>query len=594
MKTPLFLSLLPLFLMSCGGPSGDKEKAHLKNNRVVDIELEVEEKGELDPIANQGAIKGGSISTWQGSFPKSLNMFLDYNRFSIQVCELLFEPMAELHSEENRFIGVLADKWDVSEDQMQFTFHIHPKAKWSDGKDITAEDVVFYYDTIMNPKNLTSLFRVHYKYIERPEALDQKTVRVKAKTKHWSNFQTATTLVALPKHDMEGKNFNKINFDIPVVSGPYQIDKVQKGRSIALKRRGDWWGRVKKYSLGKYNFDHILFKSMDDQTKTLEYLKKGDLDLYPIYSSKIWAIQTDFPAVQKGWVVRQNIFNHEPKSFQGMAINLRKDKFKDRRVRLALAHLLNRKLMNDKFMYNEYYLLNSYFPDLYPELLNPKTPLIQFDSDKARELFSQAGWKVNQMGKLEKDGQVFKINFMHHSPDLRHINRYKEDLESVGIEVSIETLSYSTIQKRIDNHDFDLHWRNWGAVRLRDPEALWSSKEAHEVSTNNIAGLENAEVDALIEKQKTEMDINKRNEILREIDAILVKEIPYVLMWGAPSARLLYWNKFGTPKYVLDKFNQEEEVTTYWFVDPAKEKKLQQAIAAGQTLPKEPGKVIYP
>ena len=106
---------------------------------------------------------------------------------------------------------------------------------------------------------------------------------------------------------------------------------------------------------------------MEDRTKALEAFKKGDLDVYAVYTSSIWMKQTDFDAVQKGWAVKQQIFNREPIGFQGMAMNLRRDKFKDVRVRKALSYLMNRQLMNEKYMYNQYFLLNSYYLSSYYE-----------------------------------------------------------------------------------------------------------------------------------------------------------------------------------------------------------------------------------
>ena len=256
--------------------------------------------GEQDPIALSDAQSGGTFTTWGGSFPKSLNMFLDYNRFSANVMGLLYEPLISLHSTDNRPVGVLAESWEVAEDEMTFTFKIRQDATWSDGKPITSADIQFYYDIILNPKNLTSLFRVSLKRFERPVALDDKTIVIKANTKHWNNFYQAGNMVALPSHTWEGKDFNKINFEFPVVSGPYAMGDVKKGRSISLKRRHDWWGRTNRYNAGKYNFNKIVYRSMTDRNKALEAFKKGIFDAYPIYTSSIWMKKLNLIRLRKG------------------------------------------------------------------------------------------------------------------------------------------------------------------------------------------------------------------------------------------------------------------------------------------------------
>ncbi len=561
---------------------------------VIDSEVIVE-AGDPDPIASPEAVKGGVYATWGGPFPKSLNMWLDNNSFSAQIGGLLFEPLVGMHSTEDKPVGVLAESWEISPDGKTYTFRIHPKAKWSDGREVAAEDVQFYYDTMMDPKNLTSLYRVDLSRFARPEVIDEKTVRITAEEPHWKNFWTAAGFVALPKHAWQEVDFNKLNFEFPVVSGPYELADVKMNRSLVLKRRGDWWGRVKPYNAGKHNFDHLVFRSTEDRNKVLEMLKKGDVDSYPIYTAKIWAEQTDFPQAQKNWVVKQSVFGKEPKSFQGIALNLRRPIFQDVRVRRAMAHLLNRELMNEKLMFNLYFLLNSYYPDLYPDNVNPDAPLVKFDPEKARALLEEAGWKVGPDGFLAKDGQRFTVTILHYDgTELRHLNVYLQDLRAVGIDAQIEVISRASFTKRVDDHDFDMIWAAWGASRLRDPESMWSSKTADEIATQNYPGVKDQEIDRLIELQKTEMDAGKRNEILRQIDARLVDIMPYVLLWQSGSNRLLYWNKFGTPTTVLGKYDGADSALVYWWHDAAKAAALQEARAADRALPAEPAEVRYP
>ncbi len=584
-----------LLLMACGKSSPPPTTQSAP--KVQDTPVKVEATGEIDPIASPDAVHGGSFCSWPGDYPKSLNQWLDYNSFSMAVSSLMFEPLIELHSTENRPIGDLAESWEISPDKKTYTFHLNPAAKWSDGTAVTAADVQFYYDVIMNPKNLTSLFRVDLSRFSRPEVLDDHTVRITATEAHWKNFWVAGSMAAFPRQAWANLDFNTVNFSFPVVDGPYALDEVKTNRSIRLKRRGDWWGRIEKYNLNKYNFDYLVFKSMEDRAKALEFLKTGGFDEYSIYTAKIWAQETNFSQVQKNWVVRQNVHNDEPKSFQGFAMNMRRPLFQDPRVRQALACLLNRQLMNEKLMFNQYFLLNSYYPDLYPNDINPAIPVTQYDPDKARALLKEAGWQVGIDGVLAKDGQPLDITILHYEgSDMRHLNIYLEDMKAVGIRAHVELTSQSTWTKRIDNHEFDMVWAAWEAVRLRDPESMWSSKTADDIATQNYCGLKDAEVDRLIEAQRTEMDLGKRNEIDKQIDQRLMALGPYVLMWQSPSSRLLYWNRFGTPKYVLSKYSDngpEGDPLEYWWYDPAKAAALDDAMKRDVSLPALPAEVHY-
>lgn len=555
----------------------------------LDDTVAVEAGGEADPIANPAARPGGTYTTWGGPTPKSLNMWLDYNSFSANVMGLLFENLVSLHATEDRPVGVLAESWEISRDGRTFTFRIDPRARWSDGRPVTSRDVQFFYDVMMNPAHMTPIFRVGLRRFDRPETPDSLTVRITAREAHWSNFWEAAGLVAFPAHAWEGKDFNDINFDFPVVSGPYKLGEVKRERYITLERRADWWGRAKRYNQHKYNFANIRFRFMEDRNKALEAFKKGDFDVYPVYTASLWAEQTDFEQVRRGWVARKSVYNHEPKGFQGFAINLRNPMFQDVRVREALARLLNRELMNEKLMYNQYFLLNSYYPDLYPGNVNPDAPVLSYDPERAGKLLAEAGWKPGPDGILAKDGRRFTVTFLVSTTDLRHYNVYLEDLKKAGIDAKVEQMSHATVRRRLDNHEFDLYWVAWGAGRLRDPQASWESATADEPASNNIAGVKDRVVDELIEAQKTEMDLGRRNAILRKLDDRLTALMPYVLLWQSDNTRLLYWNRFGTPRHVLDKYNREDAIIPYWFVDAEKERALQ----ARETMPVDTAAARY-
>jgi len=581
---PFAIILLATFLtLSCEKQAQTKPSAGCPDTPPVYENA----TGEFDPIAVPNeAVPCGEISLWGAAMPRSLNMWQDYNSFSVSVISMLFEPLAELHATENRPVGVLASSWEISPDGMSYSFEIDSRAKWSDGKPVTAYDVQFYYDVIMDPKNLTPIFKVGLSRLERPEVQDSLHFTVKAIDPHWGNFWEAAGMVAFPKHIWENADFNSIRFEFPVISGPYEIKQMKIDRSLELARRADWWGRQKNYNAGKYNFNKITYRFMEDRNKALEALKKGDFDAYPIYTSSIWINQTDFDAVKKGYVLKNRVFNQEPKGFQGFALNLRRDKFNDVRVRKALSLLLDRELMNEKFMFNQYFLLNTYYPSLWEGNRNPNAPLYLYAPDSARKLFEEAGYTVNAQGKLTgKDGKQFELTFLNHAEDVRHTTKFQEDLKAVGIEAKIETVSLSTFRQRIDEANFDLCWIAWGAGRLSDPEASWHSKTANDRGTNNVPGLQDSIIDSLIEAQKTEQDLNIRNEILKKLDIRLTEIIPYILLWQSENNKILHWNRFGYPKSLYGKYNREEAIPVYWWLDPKKAAILQAAQKNGEILP---------
>jgi microcin C transport system substrate-binding protein len=276
-------------------------------------------------------------------------------------------------------------------------------------------------------------------------------------------------------------------------------------------------------------------------------------------------------------------------------MNMRKPPFDDLRVRKAMAHLLDREKINSTLMYSQYFMHKSYWEDLYDAEHECKNPLYPYDKEKARVLLQSAGWKPNaNTGILEKDGATFKFKFLTRAASAdKYLAVYTEDLKDVGIDMSIDRKDWATWIKSMDEFNFQMTWAAWGASLFKDPEGMWSSKEAMRRSGNNHAGFTNALVDAYIEQQRAIFDVQKRHDICRKVDAILTSECPYALLWNIDYVRLLYWNKFGTPPTVLSKYGDEGAAYLYWWIDEDSAADLEDAIAKGKHLPATSPEVAF-
>lgn len=575
----LLLCAVGLVMLAC------KERKSQDRNAVYFTVPAVENpQGPSDPMASPDAVERGEIDVWGSEFPATLNVWKDATQSSAEAMGLMYESLVTMHSDSATPIGLVAQTWEISPDQTTFTFHLNPAAQWSDGKPIVAEDVQYYWDVIMDSTNLTPVPRVDMERFDRPEIIDAQTIRFHAKKAHWKNFWYAASVTPFPKHAWGALKFDQRNWDFDVVSGPYGIKKLEKQRYLLLQKRKDWWGRSLAWNTNKYNFQRIRYRYTEDRVKALEMLKKGDLDLYALYTASIWAKQTQFDAVNQGWVARQRIWNKEPIGFQGMVFNLRKPKFQDVRVRKALAFLLNRQELNKAFMFNQYFLLNSYFPDLYPSNTNPNAPQFTYSEDSARRLLAEAGWKSGAKGLLTKDGQPFEINFITAMGDTRHLEFYVQSLKKLGFKASISKMSYPAYSEKIDNRDFDLDWRANGAERLRDVESSWHSSQADIKASGNVAGLRDPQIDQWIAQMRLESNALIRDSLLKLIDNQLVKQMPTILMWQADNHRLLWWERFGQPQKPLAKYQREDAALVYWWVDEKKALALKDAKASNQKL----------
>jgi len=399
----------------------------------------------------------------------------------------------------------------------------------------------------------------------------------------------------LPMHIFSNADFNKINFDFPVVSGPYRLGSLKENIELHLERRADWWARARPSSRGKFNFQTLIYRFYAEEENAFEAFKKGALDVFPVYVSRLWNREAVGEKFERNWIVKQRIYNHNPIGFQGFAMNLRRPPFDDHRVRMALAQLIDRETMNRTMMYSAYFLQRSYFEDLYDSAHPCTNVMLRYDPARAQALLAEAGWEINpQTGWLEKEGRRFSITFLTRDASSdKFLALYGEDLRKSGIELKIDRKDWAAWQRDMDAFHFDMTWANWTSSLFKNPEDMWAASEADRPSGQNIAGLKDPRIDALIEKQKTIFDLAQRNQICRELDALLCEQVPYVLLWNINYTRLLYWNKFGAPATVLGKFNNERDLFGLWWYDADSAAELKAAIVAGTSLPPKPEVVNF-
>ncbi len=609
----LTMALLGLLMMPTGCGDGEKKDqptapevrttaADAGEMETLEVELpegtllfpEEEFAKAVDPLASASALRGGTLRMFIGPNPKSLNYYLETSTLAATIFPLMYESLLSSNPITLDDEPGLARKWAVSPDKMTFTFWMDPKARWSDGRPITAHDVKYTFDAVMaNPS--TGVHQVYLGRFSEVKLLDDYTIQFTAEKEHWSNLQSAGGFMILPKHIWETRNFTEISFDFPVVSGLYRIEEFRENLSLTMSRREDYWDRESPNLRGKYNFATIVFRFYGDRKNAYDEFLNRNIDVFPVTTASRWAEEAQGERFDKNWVVKQAIYNYNPIGFQGFAMNMRREPFRDRRVRQAIAHLINRRKMNSTLMYNAYFMLSSYYPDLYtPEIPNPN-PLYEFDKEQARALLREAGWVINpQTGLLEKNGRSLTFEILtRDSSTERFLAIMREDFKDVGIAFKTVLKDWSAWMKDMDDFNYDMTWAAWGAGVLKDPEGMWKSSEAERVGGSNITGFKSDKVDELIEAQRTNYDVGERHDIVRQIDQLVYAEVPYALLWNLNYQRVLYWNKFGTPPQVLSKYGDADSLIAYWWIDPDTDADLDYAIESGASMPKMPSEVHF-
>ncbi len=554
-------------------------------------------KDQADPSASPEARKGGSIRLYGGQGPKSYNGYIDNNAYTGMTFALMYSSLLSIDPVTLDFVPSLACRWALSGDGRRFVFEIDPEAMWSDGERVKAEDVKWTFDSVMDPKSDTGPWKTVLAAFESPEVKDSRTIIFRKKGesgKDWRDLMNIAFFKILPSHVFRGRDFNKLDFLMAPVTGVYRLTKIREGVSAEFSRAPRRWCSAKPSSAGVYNFDRIVMKYYADNENAFEAFKKREIDVYPVYSARIMAEGVNTESFKKNHALKRRVRNHEPIGFQGFAMNMRRAPFDDIRVRKAMALLLDRETMNRTMMNGEYFLMNSYFTDLYDERNPCRNTLWPFDPARAAKLLDEAGWKRGEDGEREKDGKKFVFTFLSRgSSEDKFLSLFNHQLKLQGVTMKIERKDFAGWMRDMDEYNFDMTWAAWGAGIFRMPETMWHSKSGRERGGNNIVGFSNAEVDRLIEKEKLMMSGPQRERAYRAMDALIAEEVPYVLLWNTDERRLVSWNKFGSPASILGRYGYEESVLSYWWYDIDRAEELREAISKDTCLPDVPVRVDY-
>ena len=540
----------------------------------------------FDLIGDPRALKGGMLRDSLPDFPGTLRLEGPESNsvFNAEIAAMAYESLVGLDPTTLRYIPALATHWQILPDKMTYRFRINPNARFSDGTPVTSEDVVASYDFRMDKTLQSPLNQLIYGKLNRPVAESKYIVRVKSKQVNWRTFLYFSGMLILPAHVLKTINgdayLKQYNFKLLPGSGPYIIREqdVEKGKSITVRRRPDYWAAKARANVGLYNFDQLQFTVVRDENLAFEMFKKGELDVFYVLRARQWVEDTNFENIQRGLVQKRKIFNNYPQGVEGFAFNTRKPPFDDIRVRKAMALLLDRRLLLEKIMFNEYEPQNSYNSGTPYE--NPDNPKNDYDPQAALKLLADAGWNSrDSQGRLVKNGVPLEIEMLYDQQTFEpHLTVYQEDLRKVGINLNLRLITPETEFQMLDQRRFQMSILAWGGTVFPDLESNWQSSLADVNSTNNITGFKDAHVDALLKQYDGEFEVADRIRTIREIDGILANAYQYVLLWDAPFTRVLYWNKFGTPPGYLTRTGDYYTVHQLWWFDPAKDTRLQKAL----------------
>jgi peptide/nickel transport system substrate-binding protein/microcin C transport system substrate-binding protein len=516
------------------------------------------------PYANPKAPKGGTFYLRIKNDPQTINPISVSDAVGATVLDYIFDRTLDQHPDTYEYIPHLAERYEVSKDNKEFTYYLRKDVVFSDGKPLTAEDVKFTYDAIMDPKYEMAHSRASLSQLDKVEVLDPYTVRFKMKNKHFRNFEVlATYFPILPKHIYEGGKNNKGK--VVIGSGPYVLEKWDRGKAITLARNPKWWGWNDPRKAGQYNFDKIVFKIIREDESALISMSRGDLDFIDLTPEQ-YVKKTSGGKWGKE-VLKKEVQNLAPKGFNFVAWNFKRDIFKDKRVRQALVHLMDRKLMNERFRYGKSELATGPW-DKFNFYADQSVKPFEFDAAKAKKLFADAGWAdTDKDGILDKviNGKKVDMRFslMSSNPDFqKYLTIYKEALKQGGVDMTILQLEWNAFIKKLEERDFDAAGLAWGRGSNNiDPRQIWHSESA-QPGGSNFNSYANPEVDKLIDAIGLEFDKNKRAVLTKKVYRIIADDAPYAFMFNEP---LIFYAHTARTQMLKPTYKYGLGMSMWWF-----------------------------
>ncbi|MBR0894104.1 ABC transporter substrate-binding protein [Bradyrhizobium tropiciagri] len=566
---------------------------------------------------NAKAPKGGAFSVipWVRAYNQSYYTFNSLNAYVLkgegaQGMDMTFATlMSRANDEPDAMYGFAAKSVQISPDKLTYRFTMRPEARFHDGSKLTAQDVAFSLNMLKEKGH--PLIQVQLRDFVKAEAPDDATVVVTfAEGRARDVPLYVASLPIFSRAYYATRSFEESTLDAPLGSGPYKVGRYEVNRYVEYDRVKDWWGAELPVNRGSYNFDTVRYEFYRDRDVAFEGFTSKSYLFREEFTARVWATRYDFPAVKDGRVKRETLPDDTPSGAQGWFINMRRDKFKDPRVREALIYAFDFEWTNKTIMYDAYARTVSPFqnsdmvangppPPEELALLEPfrgqvpdevfGLPFVPPMSDgsgqdrallrKAVQLLNDAGCVIKDGKRILPNGQPLTIEFLNDEPSLQpHHGPYIKNLGTLGIEATFRLVDAVQYRARVEDFDFDLTMQRFSssATPGDSMRPFFSSQAAKTKGSYNLAGIANPAIDALIEKI---IGANNRQELTvacRAFDRVFRAGRYWVPQWYRNTHPIAYWDQFGHTEK-LAKYTQGVGAPENWWYEAAKAAKLEQA-----------------
>ena len=546
---------------------------------------------------NPAAPKGGTLKLKN---PDRRTSFDKYNPWTTRgnspsgILIWMVEGLCHLSQDEPlSMYGLLAEAVNVEPDFSGVAFRIRPEARFNNGDPVLAADVKHSF-AMLSSKGASPAFQTLVSGIEGVEAIDARTVRFRFKEKTRDQVFTAGLMPVFSRKWGDGKAFDAVVTELPILSGPYLIDKIDMPRRIEFKLDPNYWGKALAVRQGHFNFERVVYRMYSDNLIALEAFKAGEFDLIKEYRARTWVRQHDGTKWQDKRIIKSELLTGFGYSMQAYNINMRRPLFQDIRVREALGYTydfetanktkvflrVNSQFNNSEFAAQgtpgagELALLEPFRAELPPRVFGPAYVAPRTDDApnglrrnllKARELLTQAGWKLDDSGVLRNaKGEPFEFEYLQ--PSASSNVDWQRNLKKLGINLKDRVVDFALYRRRLQSYDYDMCTIAEGTFTLPEAStlnAIYGSKSFAEPGNSNFRGVKSRVADALLDAMGRAGTMAELRDAARAFDRVVTWSF-----WQIPDLynaveNVSHWNKFGMPAVQAKYFRADTLISGF-------------------------------
>jgi microcin C transport system substrate-binding protein len=523
---------------------------------------------------NPDAPRGGTLSQHVIGTFDTLNSFQPKGSPAAGTGYLYDSLTVQSEDEPFSQYGLLAESMEIAEDDSWVIYNLRPEARFADGHPVTAEDVVFSFNTLMEKGR--PFFSYYYADVKKVEAVDDHTVRFSFSGDMQNRELPLIVgqLQVLPSHYWSEHDFTQAGLQPPLGSGPYEVSEVKAGKRIVYQRRDDYWGKDLPVNRGRYNFDRLVFEYFLDETVALEAFKGGEYNFRDENNSKYWATAYESPALKQGKIVKQEVHHSRPQGMQGFVYNTRRELFQDRTLRRALILAFDFEWSNKHLFYGQYERTRSYFQNSelaatgLPskeelELLEPwrdELPAEVFEQSyqppttdgsgrprenlrRAQEMLREAGYSLNDGVLMSPGGKPVTFEILLFSAAFeRIVLPYARNLKALGVQAEVRRVDQPQYIERLKNFDYDMIVNTFAQSSSpgNEQRRYWHSDSADTPGSRNYIGISDPVIDDLVDKVISAPSREALITRCRALDRVLQWGYYVVPHWHVDYFRLAY------------------------------------------------------